>query len=75
MVALLLLWPQWDVLSHDNQVQEVSRIPNGSNPGNCISLLMVRNPSIISCSSFLAPTPATAPIGFQANFFPIYDFS
>ncbi|AQK83084.1 homeobox-leucine zipper protein ROC8 [Zea mays] len=30
---------QWDVLSHGNQVQEVSRIPNGSNPGNCISLL------------------------------------
>ncbi|KAL5651967.1 hypothetical protein ACJX0J_037425, partial [Zea mays] len=27
------------LLSHDNQVQEVSRIPNGSNPGNCISLL------------------------------------
>ncbi|ONM58757.1 hypothetical protein ZEAMMB73_Zm00001d021832 [Zea mays] len=30
---------QWEVLSHDNQVQEVSRIPNGSNPDNCISLL------------------------------------
>nr|CAB3467411.1 unnamed protein product [Digitaria exilis] len=30
---------QWDVLSHGNQVQEVSRIPNSSNPGNCISLL------------------------------------
>ncbi|XP_066371669.1 homeobox-leucine zipper protein ROC8-like [Miscanthus floridulus] len=30
---------QWDVLSHGNQVQEVSRIPSGSNPGNCISLL------------------------------------
>ncbi|EEC80207.1 hypothetical protein OsI_22100 [Oryza sativa Indica Group] len=32
---------QWDVLSHGNQVQEVSRIPNGSNPGNCISLLRI----------------------------------
>uniref|UniRef100_A0ACD5XSP7 Uncharacterized protein n=1 Tax=Avena sativa TaxID=4498 RepID=A0ACD5XSP7_AVESA len=30
---------QWDVLTHGNQVQEVSRIPNGANPGNCISLL------------------------------------
>uniref|UniRef100_A0ACD5ZKY2 Uncharacterized protein n=1 Tax=Avena sativa TaxID=4498 RepID=A0ACD5ZKY2_AVESA len=30
---------QWDVLTHGNQVQEVSRIPNGPNPGNCISLL------------------------------------
>ncbi|CAM0913875.1 unnamed protein product [Alopecurus aequalis] len=30
---------QWDVLTHGNQVQEVSRIPNGGNPGNCISLL------------------------------------
>ena len=32
---------QWDVLSHGNPVQEVSRIPNGSHPGNCISLLRV----------------------------------
>uniref|UniRef100_A0A0E0PUX1 Homeobox domain-containing protein n=1 Tax=Oryza rufipogon TaxID=4529 RepID=A0A0E0PUX1_ORYRU len=40
---LLLL--QWDVLSHGNQVQEVSRIPNGSNPGNCISLLRGLNAS------------------------------
>ncbi|TVU04306.1 hypothetical protein EJB05_50122 [Eragrostis curvula] len=30
---------QWDVLSHGNPVQEVSRITNGANPGNCISLL------------------------------------
>uniref|UniRef100_A0A0A9BJ40 START domain-containing protein n=1 Tax=Arundo donax TaxID=35708 RepID=A0A0A9BJ40_ARUDO len=36
---------QWDVLSHGNQVQEVSRIPNGSNPGNCISLLRGLNSS------------------------------
>jgi homeobox-leucine zipper protein len=48
MVALPL---QWDVLSHGNQVQEVSRIPNGSNPGNCISLLRVSNRPVISCSS------------------------
>jgi hypothetical protein len=43
---------QWDVLTHGNQVQEVSRIPNGANPGNCISLLRVsnqlRHPSMIS---------------------------
>ncbi|KAL5200474.1 hypothetical protein ABZP36_021677 [Zizania latifolia] len=36
---------QWDVLSNGNQVQEVSRIPNGSNPGNCISLLRGLNAS------------------------------
>ncbi|KAL6605992.1 hypothetical protein ACP70R_041645 [Stipagrostis hirtigluma subsp. patula] len=36
---------QWDVLSHGNQVQEVSRIPNGSDPGNCISLLRGLNSS------------------------------
>ncbi|RCV08555.1 hypothetical protein SEVIR_1G342400v4 [Setaria viridis] len=36
---------QWDVLSHGNQVQEVSRIPNGSHPGNCISLLRGLNAS------------------------------
>jgi homeobox-leucine zipper protein len=36
-----LLCLQWDVLSHGNPVQEVSRIPNGSHPGNCISLLRV----------------------------------
>jgi homeobox-leucine zipper protein len=57
MVALPSLWPQWDVLSHGNQVQEVSRIPNGSNPGNCISLLRVSNQSINQ--SFLAPPPST----------------
>lgn len=32
---------QWDVLSKENSVQPVSRIPNGSNPGNCITLLRV----------------------------------
>lgn len=32
---------QWDVLMHGNPVQEVSRITNGTNPGNCISLLRV----------------------------------
>ncbi|XP_020089795.1 homeobox-leucine zipper protein ROC8-like isoform X1 [Ananas comosus] len=31
--------PQWDVLSSGNPVQEVARISNGSDPGNCISLL------------------------------------
>ncbi|KAK3155410.1 hypothetical protein QOZ80_2BG0202960 [Eleusine coracana subsp. coracana] len=36
---------QWDVLSHGNQVQEVSRIPNGTHPGNCISLLRGLNAS------------------------------
>ncbi|RLN08863.1 homeobox-leucine zipper protein ROC8-like [Panicum miliaceum] len=36
---------QWDVLSHGNPVQEVSRIPNGSHPGNCISLLRGLNAS------------------------------
>ncbi|XP_062221849.1 homeobox-leucine zipper protein ROC8-like isoform X1 [Phragmites australis] len=36
---------QWDVLSHGNPVQVVSRIPNGSHPGNCISLLRGLNAS------------------------------
>nr|CAB3447983.1 unnamed protein product [Digitaria exilis] len=36
---------QWDVLSHGNPVQEVSRVPNGSHPGNCISLLRGLNAS------------------------------
>ncbi|KAJ1281229.1 hypothetical protein BS78_04G291400 [Paspalum vaginatum] len=36
---------QWDVLSHGNPVQQVSRIPNGSHPGNCISLLRGLNAS------------------------------
>ncbi|KAL6635204.1 hypothetical protein ACP70R_027875 [Stipagrostis hirtigluma subsp. patula] len=39
---------QWDVLSHGNPVQEVSRIPNGSHPGNCISLLRGLNASMNS---------------------------
>ncbi|KAG2604955.1 homeobox-leucine zipper protein ROC8-like [Panicum virgatum] len=30
---------QWDILAHANQVQEVLRIPNGSNPDNCVSVL------------------------------------
>ncbi|CAK9165736.1 unnamed protein product [Ilex paraguariensis] len=34
--------PQWDVLSNHNPVQEVAHIANGSNPGNCISVLRVR---------------------------------
>ncbi|CAN6245930.1 unnamed protein product [Urochloa humidicola] len=36
---------QWDVLSHGNPVQEVSRVPYGSHPGNCISLLRGLNAS------------------------------
>ncbi|KAM0927268.1 hypothetical protein ACQ4PT_002988 [Festuca glaucescens] len=36
---------QWDVLSHGNPVQEVSRITNGSHPGNSISLLRGLNAS------------------------------
>ncbi|CAK9164366.1 unnamed protein product [Ilex paraguariensis] len=37
--------PQWDVLSNQNQVQEVAHIANGSNPGNCISVLRAFNTS------------------------------
>ncbi|CAI9113299.1 OLC1v1013872C1 [Oldenlandia corymbosa var. corymbosa] len=37
--------PQWDVLSHQNPVQEVSHIANGSHPGNCISVLRAFNTS------------------------------
>lgn len=41
LLAPVLFNLQWDVLSHGNPVQEVSRIPNGTHPGNCISLLRV----------------------------------
>ncbi|OIW20604.1 hypothetical protein TanjilG_16103 [Lupinus angustifolius] len=37
--------PQWDVLSNGNAVQEVAHIANGSNPGNCISVLRAFNTS------------------------------
>ncbi|CAA0216105.1 unnamed protein product [Arabidopsis thaliana] len=37
--------PQWDVLSNGNSVQEVAHITNGSNPGNCISVLRGFNAS------------------------------
>ncbi|XP_058108436.1 homeobox-leucine zipper protein ROC8-like [Magnolia sinica] len=36
---------QWDVLSNGNSVQEVAHIANGSNPGNCISVLRALNAS------------------------------
>lgn len=39
---------QWDVLTNGNAVQEVAHIANGSNPGNCISVLRVRNNQIFS---------------------------
>ncbi|XP_073284108.1 homeobox-leucine zipper protein HDG11-like [Primulina huaijiensis] len=35
--------PQWDVLSNQNPVQEVAHIANGSDPGNCISVLRAFN--------------------------------
>jgi hypothetical protein len=47
--CLPLLPPQWDVLAHGNQVQEVSRIPVGTNPGNCISLLRVSEQPMNAC--------------------------
>ncbi|KAL3628947.1 Homeobox-leucine zipper protein hdg11 [Castilleja foliolosa] len=37
--------PQWDVLSNQNPVQEVTHIANGSHPGNCISVLRAYNTS------------------------------
>ncbi|KAI4976310.1 hypothetical protein ZWY2020_049917 [Hordeum vulgare] len=36
---------QWDVLSKENSVQPVSRVPNGPDPGNCITLLRALSPS------------------------------
>ncbi|KAK9059611.1 hypothetical protein SSX86_020315 [Deinandra increscens subsp. villosa] len=36
--------PQWDVLSNQNSVQEVANIPNGTHPGNCISVLRAYTP-------------------------------
>ncbi|CAL5051715.1 unnamed protein product [Urochloa decumbens] len=64
---------QWDVLSHGNQVQEVSRIPNGSNPGNCISLLRGlnanQNSMLIlqeSCTDASGSLVVYSPIDLQA---------
>ncbi|CAA7029504.1 unnamed protein product [Microthlaspi erraticum] len=37
--------PQWDVLLDGNSVQEVSRMANGSHPGNCVSVLRGFNAS------------------------------
>ncbi|KAG9150557.1 hypothetical protein Leryth_026875 [Lithospermum erythrorhizon] len=31
--------PQWDVLSNQNPVQDIAHFANGSDPGNCISVL------------------------------------
>lgn len=42
---------QWDVLSNQNPVQEVAHIANGSHPGNCISVLRVKNVEICYLSS------------------------
>lgn len=36
---------QWDVLTHGNTVQEACRIPNGSDPANCVTLLRGVNAS------------------------------
>lgn len=44
---------QWDVLTNGNAVQEVAHIANGSNPGNCISVLRVRNNQI--CFILISP--------------------
>ncbi|KAF9683793.1 hypothetical protein SADUNF_Sadunf04G0051200 [Salix dunnii] len=32
---------QWDILSNGNPVHEISHISNGTNPGNCISIIRV----------------------------------
>ncbi|KAL1224062.1 Homeobox-leucine zipper protein HDG12 [Cardamine amara subsp. amara] len=45
--------PQWDVLSNGNSVQEVANITNGSNPGNCISVLRGFNASSSSQNNML----------------------
>ncbi|CAK7338805.1 unnamed protein product [Dovyalis caffra] len=36
---------QWDILSNGNPVHEISRISNGANPGNCISIIRPFIPS------------------------------
>ena len=52
-VASAIAAPQWDILAHANQVQEVLRIPNGSNPDNCVSVLRVSNQPLIFISFLL----------------------
>lgn len=37
--------PQWDVLSNQNPVQDIAHFANGSDPGNCISVLRAYNTS------------------------------
>jgi len=53
IVASTIAAPQWDNLAHANQVQEVLRIPNGSNPDNCVSVLRVSNQPLIFISFLL----------------------
>ncbi|KAK3131896.1 hypothetical protein QOZ80_6AG0513100 [Eleusine coracana subsp. coracana] len=56
---------QWDVLTHGNPVQEVSRITNGTDPGNCVSLLRGQNSMLIlqeSCTDASGSMVAYAPI-------------
>ncbi|KAK7269983.1 hypothetical protein RIF29_22820 [Crotalaria pallida] len=36
---------QWDVLCKESLVQEKAHIPNGRDPGNCISLIQVNSPN------------------------------
>ena len=52
-VASAIAAPQWDILAHAKQVQEVLRIPNGSNPDNCVSVLRVSNQPLIFISFLL----------------------
>ncbi|KAJ3695947.1 hypothetical protein LUZ60_001324 [Juncus effusus] len=64
---------QWDVLSSNNSVQEVTSITNGSHPGNCISLLRGLNASqnsmlILqeSCTDASGSMVVYAPIDLQS---------
>ncbi|XP_020582158.1 homeobox-leucine zipper protein ROC8-like [Phalaenopsis equestris] len=56
---------QWDVLSRGKAVQEVTRIPNGQHPGNCISLLRatMNPPNMNDRSMLILQESCTDPSG------------
>ncbi|KAJ6684120.1 hypothetical protein OIU85_007777 [Salix viminalis] len=64
---------QWDILSNGNPVHEISRISNGADPGNCISIIQPFIPSennmlILqeSCTDSSVSMMVYAPVGVPA---------
>ncbi|KAL3568606.1 hypothetical protein D5086_031257 [Populus alba] len=64
---------QWDILSNGNPVREISRISNGADPGNCISIIRpfipAENNMLIlqeSCTDSSVSMVVYAPVGIPA---------